>query len=145
MEDPQYLSRVTAREERVDKRVTEIELKAGDSKEYEVEAIWDSAVYANKLKSGQLPGLYYLVAWKGYPDKKKTWKPLSAVQHIKKQISCFHKKHPKKPVLTFPPIDSALPIARPTARPTLFKRKHDRPASGASKRAKNWVLDARDI
>ena len=36
-----------------------LELNAGnkDNKEFEVEAIWDRAVYANKLKSGHLPGL----------------------------------------------------------------------------------------
>ena len=45
------------------------ELAAGDSEEYKVDAIWDSAVYASKSKSGQLPGLYYLVAWKRYPEE----------------------------------------------------------------------------
>ena len=40
-------------------------LDAGDnSKEYEVETIWDNAVYAMESESGHLPGLYYLVAWK---------------------------------------------------------------------------------
>ena len=40
------------------------ELDAGDeSGEYEVEAIWDSAVYAREAESGHLPGLYYLVSW----------------------------------------------------------------------------------
>ena len=39
------------------------ELDAGDnSKEYKVEAIWNSAVYANKSELGHLLGLYYLVA-----------------------------------------------------------------------------------
>ena len=33
-----------------------------NSEEYKIEAIWDSAVYANKSESGHLPGLYYLVA-----------------------------------------------------------------------------------
>ena len=51
----------TTRKERVDKRAEELELETGDSKEYEVEAIWDSAVYASKSESGQLPYLYYLV------------------------------------------------------------------------------------
>ena len=60
------------RKKRVDRKVKELELKAGDSKEYEVEAIWNSAVYASKLESGQLPGLYYLVAWKGYYEKENT-------------------------------------------------------------------------
>ena len=50
----------------------ELELEAGDSEEYKVEAMWNSAVYASKLESGQLPGLYYLVAWKGYLKKENT-------------------------------------------------------------------------
>ena len=54
------LEQDTTRKERVDEQVTELE--AGDSEEYKVEAIWDSAVYASKSESGQLSGLYYLVA-----------------------------------------------------------------------------------
>ena len=38
------------------------ELDACDKEEYEVEAIWDSTVYAKESKSGHLPGLYYLVS-----------------------------------------------------------------------------------
>ena len=64
------LEQDTTRKERVDEQVTEPE--AGDSEEYEVEAIWDSAVYANESESGQLPSLYYLVAWKGYPKEENT-------------------------------------------------------------------------
>ena len=36
----------------------------GENKEYEIEAIIESAVYA-KEEEGHLPGLYYLVSWKG--------------------------------------------------------------------------------
>ena len=58
------------RKERVEKVP---ELDAGDdSEEYEVEAIWDSAIYANKSESGYLPGLYYLVTRKGYPEEENT-------------------------------------------------------------------------
>ena len=46
------------RKERVDQRIKEPELAASNSKEYKVEAIWDSAVYASESESGQLPGLY---------------------------------------------------------------------------------------
>ena len=56
------LEQDTTRKERVDQWVKELELEAGDSKKYKVEAIWDSNVYASELESGQLPGLYYLVA-----------------------------------------------------------------------------------
>ena len=60
------------KKEQIDKRVTELELKAGNNKEYKVEAIWNNTVYTSKLESGHLPGLYYLVAWKGYPKEKNT-------------------------------------------------------------------------
>ena len=54
------LEQNTIKKERVDKRVTELE--ASNSKEYKVEAIEDRTVYARKLESSQLPGLYYLIA-----------------------------------------------------------------------------------
>ena len=73
------LEQNTTRKEQVDERVKELELEAGNNKKYKVKAIWDSAVYASKSESGQLPGLYYLVAWKRYPEEENTWEPLSAV------------------------------------------------------------------
>ena len=131
------LEQDTTKKERVDKRVKELELEARDSKEYEVEAIWDSTVYASKLELGQLLVLYYLVAWKGYPKEENTWEPLSVVQHLKKLINSFYKDHPEKPTVTSPPIDSALQMARPTVRPIPLKQKRGQPAGGASKRANN--------
>ena len=114
------------------------ELDAGDdSGEYEVEAIWDSAVYARESKSGHLPGLYYLVSWKRYLEEENTWEPASAVQHLRKLISSFHKDHPDKPTATSPTIDTAPPMARPTVKPTEpLKRKRGRPTGRAKKRAK---------
>ena len=56
------LGQDTTKKEWVDERVTELEFEAANSKEYKVEAIWDSAVYASELELGQLPDLYYLVA-----------------------------------------------------------------------------------
>ena len=38
------LEQEITRKERVDKRVTKLELEASNNKEYEVEALWDSAV-----------------------------------------------------------------------------------------------------
>ena len=120
-------------------------LDAGDnSKEYEVEAIWDIAVYAMKLESDHLPRLYYLVAWKGYSKKKNTWEPVLAVQYLRKLISLFHKDHQKKPTAIFPPVNFALPIAKliikPTAKSTT-KQKQGRPANSANKQAKkNWTF-----
>ena len=55
------LEQDTTKKERVNKKVTELEFEAGNSKKYEIEVIWNSIVYANKAK-GHLPGLYYLVA-----------------------------------------------------------------------------------
>ena len=60
------------RKKRVDDKNV-VELDAGNkSGEYQVEAIWDSAVYARKSKSSPLPSLYYLVSWKRYPKKENT-------------------------------------------------------------------------
>ena len=60
------------RKERVEK-ISELDASHKDSEEYKVEAIWDSAVYANKSESGHLPGLYYLVAWKSYSKEENIW------------------------------------------------------------------------
>ena len=75
------LEQDTTRKRRVDEEVKQMESNAGDNEsgKYKVEAIRDSAVYARESKSGHLPGLYYLVSWKEYPEKKKTWEPASAV------------------------------------------------------------------
>ena len=73
------LEQNTTKKEQVNKRVMELELEAGNSKEYKVEVIWDSAVYASKLELGQLPGLYYLVVWKDYLEEENTWVSLSVV------------------------------------------------------------------
>ena len=75
------LEQDTTKKGRVDKKVGQIEFDAGDdnSSEYKVEAIRDSAVYARESESGHLPGLYYLVSWKRYPEEENTWEPASAV------------------------------------------------------------------
>ncbi len=61
-----------------------------------------------------MPGLYYLVLWKDYLEKKNTYKPSSAVIDLRKLISIFHKDHPEKPTATSLPLDSTLPMAEPT-------------------------------
>ena len=132
------LEQDTIRKERVDKRVTELKLEAGNSKEYKVEAIWDNAVYVSKSELGQLPRLYYLVAQKRYSKEENTWEPSFAIQHLKKLINSFYKDHSKKPTMTSLPINSAPPMAKPIVRPNLnLKRKRGRRTGGASKQAKN--------
>ena len=142
------LEQDTTRKGRVSEEVPELDAGDKDSEEYKVEAIRDSAVYANESESGHLPSLYYLVAWKGYPEEENTYKPSSAVQHLKKLISSFHKDHPEKPTITSPSIDSALPMAKPTVKLTAkatTKQKQGRSANSTSKRAKNWThTDSRD-
>ena len=56
----------------------QLEFEAGDDKDYEVDSIWDYAVYIRE-SAGQLPGLYYLVLWKGYPEEENTWEPALAI------------------------------------------------------------------
>ena len=101
------------------------ELNADDnSREYEMKAIWDNAVYMRELKLGHLPGLYHLVLWKKYPKEENTRELALAVQHLKKLISSFHKDHLDKPTTTSSAIDTASPMARPTVKPTkLLKQK----------------------
>ena len=118
----------------------EPEFDAGNNKEYEVEAIIDSAVYAKEVKE-HLPGLYYLVSWKGYPEEESTLKSSFAVMHLWKMISTFHKDHPEKPTATSSPLNSALPMAKPSVTSVKFfaKQKQGRPTS-LTKRAKEWDI-----
>ena len=62
------------RKDRVDKKVRQkkFNISDNDSGEYKIEAIWDSAIYAKELKTGHLPGLYYLILWKRYLKEKNT-------------------------------------------------------------------------
>ena len=131
------LEQGTIRKEQVHEENVE-ELDTGDnSGEYEVEAIRDSAVYARESESGHLPGLYYLVSWKGYPEEENTWEPASAVQHLGKLISLFYKDYPDKLTATFPTINTTPLMARPTVKPTKpLKRKRRRLIGHTKKRTK---------
>ena len=67
------LEQDTTKKGRVNDTQLDFEFEAGDDdKEYEVDGIRDSAVYAKESATGQLPGLYYLVSWKGYPKEENT-------------------------------------------------------------------------
>lgn len=81
-----YLSLIeqkTIRKRQVDNKFPNLELKldVGNNKEYKIESIKYSALYARKA-AGQLPGLYYLISRKSYPDKKDLCKPISAVLYL---------------------------------------------------------------
>ena len=73
------LKQDTTRKRQVDENMTELDTGNDNSGEYEVVAIRDSAVYAQKSELGQLPGLYYLVFWKSYLEEENTWEPYLAV------------------------------------------------------------------
>ena len=94
----------------------EFDVDDNSSKEYKVEAIWDSAVYTKELKSGYLSCLYYLVSWIRYPEEENIWKPALVVQHLKKLISLFHKDHLTKPIANFLAVNIASQMARPIVK-----------------------------
>ena len=111
------------------------ELDTGDnSGEYKVEAIWNSVVYTRESESGHLPGLYYLVSWKGYSKEKNTWEPASAVQYIRKLISSFNKDHSDKSTVTSPAINTISRLIVKLTKP--FKQKQRQPKRRTTKRAK---------
>ena len=66
-------------------------LDAGDNEsgEYEMKAIYNSAVYARESESGHLLELYYQVSLKGYLEEENTWELALAIQYIRKFISSF--------------------------------------------------------
>ncbi len=68
------LEQETIRKGRVDETTSRLQFENdGDGEEYEVEAIRDNMVYTKELDSGHhLPGLYYLVSWKGYLEEENT-------------------------------------------------------------------------
>ena len=114
----------------------DIKFEAGGNKEYEVKAIINSVVYGQQANNNQMPGLYYLVLWKGYPKKENTWKLSLVVIHLRKLISTFYKEHPEKPTATSLPLNSVLLITKPTV-PKKPKQKRGYPNKRANKRRRN--------
>ena len=53
----------------MDNDATKLNTSKNESGEYEVEAIYDSVLYAKK-STGHLLGLYYLISWKSYLKKE---------------------------------------------------------------------------
>jgi hypothetical protein len=58
--------------------------------EFEVEKILDS-----KHDQRYSSGILYLVRWKGYGPGGDTWEGIKNLEHAKKAIADFHKKHPE--------------------------------------------------
>ena len=72
------LEQDTIKKEWINDMQLDFKFEAGNDKEYEVDGIWYNAVYA-KESAGQLPGLYYLVSWKGYLEEENIWEPALAI------------------------------------------------------------------
>ena len=89
-----------------------MEFETSNNKKYEVEKIWNSAVYAKESATGHLLELYYLISWKDYSKEESTWELALVVQHLRKLLSAFHKDNSNKPTATSLLADSASPIAQ---------------------------------
>lgn len=72
------LEQDTTKKGRVNKNVSKLDA-GNNSKEYKVKAIQDKAVYVWESQSGSLPGLYYLISSKNYPEEENTWELALAV------------------------------------------------------------------
>ena len=97
----------------------QLEFEAGNDKEYKVDGIWDSAVYAKELAK-QLLGLYYLVLCKIYRKEKNIWEPALAIQHIWRLITTYHKNNPEKSIAIYASINMVPLMAGPSilSKPT---------------------------
>lgn len=102
----------------------EPEFNVEEDKKYKVEAIKSSAIYAEVVK-GQLPGLYYLVFWRGDLEDESIWKSISAILYLQKMISTFYKDYSEKPKAISPPLNSA-PLMATLIVKLITKQKHGR-------------------
>lgn len=81
--------------------------------EYQVKKIYDKAVYTVELQR-YLPLFYYLMLWKGYPEKKNIRETILIVEHFRNLINNFHKAHLDKLTSISPSINIILLMPRPT-------------------------------
>lgn len=122
-----------------------IKLKKNNSKKYKVKTICDSKVYARESDNSHPQSLYYMILWKNYPKEENTWKSTLAMLHFYKIINTFYHDYPEKAIITFMPINSVLPIAKPM---TKFKASNLKPkynwlakTNGTSKcTKKSWIF-----
>ena len=111
----------------VDEKTLQLEFEDNnEGEEYKVKAIRNITVYAKESESGQLPGLYYLISWKNFPEEESTWEPASAIQHLRRLVNTFHKENLDKPTATSTPVDIAPPTARSTVKPGAQSNKQKR-------------------
>jgi hypothetical protein len=75
--------------------------------EFEVEKILDS-----KHNRRYLNRILYLVRWKGYGPGSDTWEGIKNLEHAKKAITDFHKKHPEAPKKLSAAVFMSLPWQR---------------------------------
>ena len=71
------LEQNTTRRKRVDNKTLpkpekDMKFEVGSDKKYEFEVIINSVVYNQQANNNQMPDLYYLVLWKGYPKEENT-------------------------------------------------------------------------
>lgn len=113
-----------------------------DNKKYEIKVICHSTDYTSESKD-HLPGVWYLVLWKSNPKENNTWELALAILNLCKLISILHHDHRKRPIVTSPLIDFALPMAGPIvklkAKALSIKQKRGQTtkANSTSKYAKN--------
>ena len=105
----------------MDENAIQLEFEANDNEEYKFKGIWNSTIYTKVLDAGYLLRLYYLVFWKSYLEEEDTWKSSLTVMHLQKIVNTFHKDHLGKLIVTSPPLDSALPMAKLIIK--LFSKK----------------------
>ena len=111
----------------------QLNIEFSNNKEYKVNGIQDSTIYA-KESTEQLPGLYYLDSWKSYSEEENTWELALAIQYLQRLVTAYQKNNLKKPIMISVPVNTTLPMARLTIKPTIaLTKKQDIWLVGRSK------------